>query len=696
MMTNAIGMKAANLMGASAANHIVPVDLYLNGEYRGSYNLTEKVGFSNNSVDLEDEGAAALLELDSYYDEPEGQKFRSQPYNLPINVKEPDFSDGTSRITLETVETDFNEFMQTLFDGEDITAHVDLEQLVRFLMVNELICNYELYHPKSTFCYRESFESDTSKYVFGSVWDLDWAFGYEGHSRYFQDETASNYWLDMPVVDVKQFMQDLRFKYAPLGQLYSELWTQFMENDLTELKEFCQDYYDFAHASFELNQTKWRDYTDYQQQATTAASWLQARANQIYEDIINDVKPGTSEPVYFDNNKLYTITCQRGAMVLNATHTGLDIEKNRTDRWGRINVPDADRRFAILNIKGKNYIYSPVTGKFLDCASNGNWVDQLGSEIVIEKQQRNTEYPYMIRGYSGGNLLYFNNSTSALVINSWSTVDEGNQWKIEAVADFDPTEALTLAGAELCDVTFDYVFNDEVIQSETVQVRAGRSVPTPTLTTNRYFSIEPIDELPDQISGDCNIAYEVIWNGPFEFTHSLTDAHWYNMTIRSSYYVGKNEMEPYYPTDEVDEETLKQPEYHWAFGGDPLHVKVYNRSTALHEVLTRSGSDAVMRSGDYSWDLLPNSDGFVLREHNTEYTCINQIGGKGGALQFWNDSKSPTDNGSTFRVEEAPDIIIPGDVNLDGKVNAIDLNAIVNYILERRTFPSPSWRRLPT
>lgn len=29
----------------------------------------------------------------------------------------------------------------------------------------------------------------------------------------------------------------------------------------------------------------------------------------------------------------------------------------------------------------------------------------------------------------------------------------------------------------------------------------------------------------------------------------------------------------------------------------------------------------------------------------------------------------------------------PGDVNSDGKINAIDLNAIVNYILERRTFP---------
>ena len=158
LMSNAVGMKAANLMKASAANHIMPVDLYLNGEYRGSYNLTEKVGFSNNSVDLDDETAAALLELDSYYDEPTGQKFRSTPYNLPINIKEPEFAEGTTSLTLEMIQNSFNAFMAALNRKKDISRYVDVEQLARFLMVNELICNFELYHPKSTFCYRESFE----------------------------------------------------------------------------------------------------------------------------------------------------------------------------------------------------------------------------------------------------------------------------------------------------------------------------------------------------------------------------------------------------------------------------------------------------------------------------------------------------------------------------------------------------------
>ena len=221
LMSNAIGMKAANLMGAAGANHIVPVDLYLNGEYRGNYNLTEKVGFSNNSVDLDDEAAAALLELDSYYDEPEGQKFRSSPYSLPINIKEPEFDEGETRLTLDIIRSDWNTFMTTLNRGQDISKHVDIEQLVRFLMVNELINNYELGHPKSTFCYRESFESDTSKYVFGPVWDLDWAFGYEGHGRYYNDDATTNYWLDMPNWDsnVKQFIQDLRWKNESMSAL---------------------------------------------------------------------------------------------------------------------------------------------------------------------------------------------------------------------------------------------------------------------------------------------------------------------------------------------------------------------------------------------------------------------------------------------------------------------------------------------
>ena len=501
LMANAIGMKAANLMGAAAANHIVPVELYLNGEYQGSYNLTEKVGFSNNSVELEDESAAALLELDSYYDEPDGQKFYSMPYDLPINVKEPDFSDETTptKLTLEQVEDDFNSFLSTLYYGQDISKHVDIEQLARFLMVNELICNYELFHPKSTFCYREDFLSESSKYVFGPVWDLDWAFGYERYYTYFHGEANSNYWTDTPVLEAREFIRDLRFKNSDLNIVYQALWEKFMQEDLAELMEYCQDYYDFAHNSFDHNYELWGDATDYGKQASLAAKWLEARATRIYDDIL--------------------------------------------------------------------------------------------------------------------------------------AMDETN----------------------LLAINYEYWFDGRLVNTETLKVHVGSAPPLPgDSIANAFVSLQPLVELPQTVQESMSIPYEVIWNGPFDFSKTLESATWYNMTIRTYYHVGMEDSEPYYPYIATEEE-LETPEYQWAFGGDPYHLIVYNRATGFDETLTQVDDYGLMREGNYYWDVLPNSDGFLLRIKGTPSSCLNQYGGEGGPLKFWTDYGSLTDNGSTFRVEKVKD-----------------------------------------
>ena len=180
------------------------------------------------------------------------------------------------------------------------------------------------------------------------------------------------------------------------------------------------------------------------------------------------------------------------------------------------------------------------------------------------------------------------------------------------------------------------------------------------------------------------MAYTAKWNGPFQFTKTLDAAKWYNMHIRSGYYVGKQATEPYYPTQNAGD-ALKTKEYHWAFGGNPYHVKVYNRTTGFDETLTKDGDNAVMRAGDYSWDLLPNGDGFVLRVTGTENTCINQFGGNSGPLQFWTANGSLTDNGSTFRVEEAQDL---DDAILS--VHASDTEAQTYYDLSGRRITKPT------
>ena len=285
MMTNAIGMKAASLIGTVAANHIVPVDLYVNGTYKGSYNFTEKVGLAGNSVDLDDETAAALLELDKYYDEAETQKFMSTPYDIPVNIKSPEFGADSTLLTLGVIQQRFNSFVADVYDGNDYTGHVDIDQLARFLMVNELILNREILHPKSTYCYNENILDPESRFVFGPVWDLDWAFGYDG-------STAASYFVKSYLADFFNIQITQQPFYAALlnssalkSRMY-ELWKGFKGDDLDELCEFCQDYYNYARPSFSKNKAAALDGTDYANQVTLAINWLRQRSEFIFEKLV--------------------------------------------------------------------------------------------------------------------------------------------------------------------------------------------------------------------------------------------------------------------------------------------------------------------------------------------------------------------------------------------------------------------------
>ncbi len=285
LLTNAFGMKAASLVGTVAPSHIIPVDLYINGKYKGSYNFTEKVGMAGNSVDLDDETKAALLELDTYFDEPETQKFRSTYYNTPVNVKDPEFGEDETLLSLALIQDRYNSLEAAMRGDGDIADHVDIDALARFLLANDLVLNREIFHPKSTFCYNENILNDSSKFIFGPVWDFDWAFGYNGtHAyTYFNRNTT----LDFFSVS-NEFFNDLfkdnRVKYS----LY-KLCQEFLADGLDELCEYCQDYYDYAAPSITSNDNAGFDITDYGKQVEKAQNWFTQRANLIYEQLKNEI-----------------------------------------------------------------------------------------------------------------------------------------------------------------------------------------------------------------------------------------------------------------------------------------------------------------------------------------------------------------------------------------------------------------------
>ena len=292
MMTGCIAMKAAHLLGCVAANHVVPVELYFNENYRGSYTFTEKIGLHNNSIELDNESRAVLLELDTYSDP---TKFRTTAYYMPVNIKEPEFDDNPSKtmLTRQEIIDDVNAFMQAVSDGEDITDRVDVNRLAAYLSLNELVGNYELMHPKSVFLYKEDLPAG-SPYVFGPVWDLDWAYGYADRLTYYASGYTDNFYTSPAhtysggtnAKDADLFWKRLRYGSEVVDRACYALWTRFMQRGgLDELLDYIDDYYQFASTSFTHNATLWSDRSNYATLSNQAKTWLRRRTVHIFSKL---------------------------------------------------------------------------------------------------------------------------------------------------------------------------------------------------------------------------------------------------------------------------------------------------------------------------------------------------------------------------------------------------------------------------
>ena len=289
MTTNSIAQKIASMVDAEAICHMIPIDLYINGHYRGSYCFTEKIGIADNSVAI-NETTGCLLELDDYFDE--HYKFRDETYNLPVNVKDPDFTeeDDERIVTFDDIKESFNSMTEALFNGDDISKYVDMDTWAKFWLVNDLVRNVETYHPKSCYIFNEN-PVNGDKWKLGPVWDFDWAFGYEDSGNYFIEGADEDLFSNRSGKSGFCFYDDLRNSEAG-KRAYVKEWDDFMkEGRLQELIEYIDDYTEFTKSSFGHNNDasiSERDYNDYSEIANRSKAWLTNRVSYIYNNLDRD------------------------------------------------------------------------------------------------------------------------------------------------------------------------------------------------------------------------------------------------------------------------------------------------------------------------------------------------------------------------------------------------------------------------
>ena len=184
LMRNILAFEVSRRMGMAYTPFCYPVDLVLNGEYKGCYQLCDQIEVGPNRVDIpemsptdtsgESLSGGYLIEIDAYaYGEP--SMFTSNR-GTPVTIKSPDDEKIVSAQSTY-IKSLFNTMESALFSSNFTDAsngyrkYLDLDSFLRYFIVGELAGNTDTYW--SVYMYKKP---NDGKLYTGPIWDYDLAF----------------------------------------------------------------------------------------------------------------------------------------------------------------------------------------------------------------------------------------------------------------------------------------------------------------------------------------------------------------------------------------------------------------------------------------------------------------------------------------------------------------------------------------
>ncbi len=170
LLRNQIFYDLADEMGLAFSPDIEPVDVFLNGEYMGSYSLSEKVEVGENRVDIDKDGDF-LLELDHYYFN-ETYTFETNcGYHFTMHNREDEES-------LKEINKIINKIERSVCseDSTDYMDCIDVDSWVKYWWIQDLSRNNDTFIGSNFFYYAASEE----KLYAGPIWDMDNTLGIWG------------------------------------------------------------------------------------------------------------------------------------------------------------------------------------------------------------------------------------------------------------------------------------------------------------------------------------------------------------------------------------------------------------------------------------------------------------------------------------------------------------------------------------
>ena len=236
LMRNLLAFELSRRMGMAYTPYGTAVDVLMNGEYKGCYQLCDQVEINKNRVNItemtpeDNQGIALtggyLIEVDAYANQ-ETSWFKSNKGN-PVTIKSPDEEEITANQT-QYIRNFFNQM------EKQWATYLDLDSFLRHFLVGELSGNTDTYW--SVFMTKER---DEDLLRVGPVWDFDLAFENDNRTYPINKKTDYVYRSGGSCAgNMKTFVNNIVVNDAAAKSQMLEIWGEARQAGLNEENLFA-------------------------------------------------------------------------------------------------------------------------------------------------------------------------------------------------------------------------------------------------------------------------------------------------------------------------------------------------------------------------------------------------------------------------------------------------------------------------
>ena len=262
-----MGFFVSRLMGLSWTCEHHPIEVVINGDYRGLYFLTEKIRVGKDCVNIEEQDdedtdperitGGWLCEIDNYLDSKPQVILRDRTSKKYIvtTVHSPEvLSDEQNQYITNFVKATDQAIYCPDKMSTDWEQFIDLDMLARYYLVCEIIYQIEGF---SGSCYWSKDRGEDTKIIFGPIWDFDTSMASWSVEKFFYEEQEGdaisyrNHWI-MELVKYPRFQRHVR-----------ELWQQWRTNAVEQVHPHCAEWIERVRLAHLQDVKRWHEHLSF-------------------------------------------------------------------------------------------------------------------------------------------------------------------------------------------------------------------------------------------------------------------------------------------------------------------------------------------------------------------------------------------------------------------------------------------------